>query len=52
VRLDATNAINRALESGWQGLPIAEIVPLGDIARAHELMEHPAKAGKVIVAIQ
>jgi len=52
VRFDATNAINRALESGWQGLPIAEIVPLGDIARAHELMEHPAKAGKVIVAIQ
>jgi NADPH:quinone reductase len=52
VRLDATNAINRALESGWQWLPIAEIVPLGDIARAHELMEHPAEAGKVIVAIQ
>jgi len=43
--------MNKALETGWQGLDIAEIVPLGQIARAHEPVEHPAKPGRVIVAI-
>ena len=48
---EATRAINQALEGGWQGLDIAEIVPLDQIARAHELVEHPVKPGRVIVAI-
>jgi NADPH:quinone reductase len=51
AKIEATRDINRALESGWQGLPIAEIVPLDQIARAHELVEHPVKAGRVVVAI-
>ena len=51
AKIEATRDINSALESGWQGLDIAEIVPLDQIARAHELVEHPAKPGRVIVAI-
>ena len=51
AKIEATRAINAALESGWQGLDIAEVVPLDQIARAHELVQHPAKPGRVIVAI-
>jgi NADPH:quinone reductase len=51
AKIEATRAINAALESGWQGLDIAQVVPLDQIARAHELVEHPAKPGRVIVAI-
>jgi NADPH:quinone reductase len=47
----ATRAINQALEAGWRGLDIAEIVPLEQIARAHELVEHPLKPGRVLVAV-
>jgi NADPH2:quinone reductase len=52
AKIDATRDINKALEAGWQGLDIAEIVPLDQIARAHELVEHPAKPGRVIVSIR
>jgi NADPH:quinone reductase len=51
AKFEATRDINKALEAGWQGLDIAEIVPLDQIARAHELVEHPVKPGRVIVAI-
>jgi NADPH2:quinone reductase len=51
AKIEATRDINSALESGWNGLDIAEIVPLDEIARAHELVEHPVKPGRVIVAI-
>ena len=51
AKIDATRGINLALEVGWKGLDIAEIVPLDQIARAHELVEHPTKPGRVIVAI-
>ena len=51
AKIEATHDINKALESGWEGLDIAEIVPLDEIARAHELVEHPAKPGRVLVAI-
>ncbi len=51
AKIDATRAINQALEAGWRGLDIAEIVPLDQIARAHQLVEHPVKPGRVIVAI-
>ena len=47
----ATRDINQALEAGWPGLDIAEIVPLAQIARAHELVEHPSKPGRVILAV-
>src|SRR6266852_4554312 len=51
AKIDATRAINQALEAGWRGLDIAEIVPLDQIARAHQLVEHQVKPGRVIVAI-
>src|SRR5579864_6055956 len=51
AKIDATRDINQALETGWKGLDIAEIVPLDQIARTHELVEHPVKPGRVIVAI-
>jgi NADPH:quinone reductase len=52
AKIEATQDINKALEAGWQGLDIVEIVPLDRIARAHELVEHPVKPGRVIVAIR
>jgi NADPH:quinone reductase len=51
AKIEATRDINKALQAGWRGLDIAEIVPLDQIARAHELVEHPGKPGRVIVAI-
>jgi NADPH2:quinone reductase len=51
AKIEATHDINKALEAGWQGLYIAETVPLDQIARAHELVEHPLKPGRVIVAV-
>jgi len=51
AKAEATRDINQALEAGWQGFDIAEIVPLAQVARAHELVEHPLKPGRVIVAV-
>ena len=51
AKIEAARALSQALEAGWKGLDIAEIVPLDQIARAHELVEHPAKPGRVVVAI-
>jgi NADPH2:quinone reductase len=51
AKIEATRDINKALEAGWQGLDIAEIVPLDQIARAHELVERPAKPGRVLISI-
>jgi NADPH2:quinone reductase len=51
AKIDAARGLNQALEMGWQGLEVAEIVPLAEIARAHELVEHPSKPGRVIVAV-
>lgn len=52
AKIEASRDINRALEAGWQGLGIAEVIPLDEIVHAHELVEHPVKAGRVIVAIR
>jgi NADPH2:quinone reductase len=51
AKIQATRDINQALQAGWHGLDIGEIVPLDQIARAHELVEHPVKPGRVIVAV-
>jgi NADPH:quinone reductase len=51
AKLEATRDLNQALEAGWPGLDIAEIVPLDQIVRAHELVEHPSKPGRVLVSI-
>jgi NADPH2:quinone reductase len=38
-------------EAGWPGFEIAERLPLSEIARAHELVEHPTRRGRVVVTI-
>jgi hypothetical protein len=39
------------LEAGWPGFEIAERIPLVEIARAHELVEHPARRGRIVVTV-
>ena len=51
AKIEATRAINQAFETGWQGLEIAEKLPLDEIAQAHECVERSAKPGRVIVTI-
>jgi NADPH:quinone reductase len=51
AKIEAGRAINRALEAGWPGLPIAERFRLDDIAKAHEFVEHPKASGRVVVMI-
>jgi NADPH:quinone reductase len=43
--------LNAALEAGWAGFPIAERIPLSEIASAHELVERPVRPGRVVVTI-
>jgi len=50
-KLQAARDINSALEAGWPGFEIAERIPLADIARAHELVEHPVGRGRVVVVV-
>jgi len=50
-KIRATHDLNVALEAGWAGFEIAERVPLSGIARAHELVEHPARRGRVVVTV-
>src|SRR5215471_8497645 len=49
AKMQAAIDLNAALEAGWSGFEIGERIPLAEIARAHELVEHPARAGRVIV---
>jgi len=49
AKVAAAQDLNRALEAGWAGFDIAERIPLSDIARAHELAEHPARRGRIVV---
>jgi NADPH:quinone reductase len=43
AKLAATKDLNAALAAGWSGFEITERVPLAQIARAHELVEHPVQ---------
>ncbi len=45
----AARDINAALEAGWSGFAIGERIPLSEIARAHELVEHPQYPGRIVV---
>ena len=51
AKIEASRDINQALEAGWKGLDIAEVIPLDGVAHAHELVEHPSKPGRVVVSI-
>jgi NADPH2:quinone reductase len=49
AKMRAARDLNAALEAGWTGFEIGERIPLADIARAHELVEHPLRRGRVVV---
>jgi hypothetical protein len=51
AKIEATRDINKALEAGWKGLDMAEVVLLDQIAHAHELVEQRRKPRRAIVAI-
>jgi NADPH:quinone reductase len=49
AKIQAAQDLNSALEAGWRGFEIAERIPLAEIARAHELSEHPVRPGRIVV---
>jgi NADPH:quinone reductase len=51
AKMQAARDLNAALEAGWPGFEIGERIPLADIARAHELVEHPLRRGRVVVVL-
>jgi NADPH:quinone reductase len=51
AKVAATHDLNDALQAGWPGFEIGERIPLSDIARAHELAEHPVRRGRVVVTV-
>jgi NADPH:quinone reductase len=51
AKVAAAQDLNGALAAGWSGFEIGEQIPLAEIARAHELAEHPARRGRVIVTL-
>jgi NADPH:quinone reductase len=50
AKMQAALDINSALEAGWTGFEIGERIPLAEIARAHELVDHPSRRGRVVVS--
>ena len=51
AKVQAARDLNAALEAGWPGFEIGERIPLADVARAHELVEHPLRPGRVVVVL-
>jgi NADPH2:quinone reductase len=51
AKLRAAEDLNAALQGGWSGLEIGEKIPLAEIARAHELVEHPVRAVRIVVVL-
>ena len=51
AKVAATRDLNDTLQAGWAGFEIGERIPLAQIARAHELVEHPARRGRVVVTV-
>jgi NADPH:quinone reductase len=49
AKLQAARELNATLQAGWPGFEIDERIPLADVARAHELVEHPVQRGRVVV---
>ena len=51
AKVQAAQDLNATLEVGWSGFEIGEQIPLADIARAHELVEHPERPGRVVTVL-
>ena len=50
-RADAAMRINRLLEEGALDVPIHDVLPLRDCARAHEIVESGQRSGAVILDV-
>ncbi len=51
AKAEAARDINGALEAGWQGFTTIDKLSLDDVARAHALVEHPERRGRIVVTI-
>jgi len=51
AKMQAAQDINSALQAGWTGFEISERIPLAEIARAHDLVDHPVRPGRVVLTI-
>ena len=51
AKIAATRDLNDALHAGCPGFEIGERIPLSEIARAHELAEHPVRRGRIVVMV-
>ncbi|MBV9294968.1 MAG: NADPH:quinone reductase [Acidobacteriaceae bacterium] len=51
AKMRAAEDLNAVLEAGWSGFEIAERVPLSEISRAHDLVEHPVRSGRIVVIV-
>lgn len=51
AKMQAARDLNAALAAGWPGFEIGERIPLRDIARAHELVQHPVRGGRIVVTL-
>ena len=52
AKMQAALDINSTLEAGWTGFEIGERIPLAEIARAHELVDHRSRRGRVAVILR
>jgi len=52
AKVQAAQDLNATLETGRSGFEIGERIPLAEIARAHELVEHPVRPGRVVVTVR
>ena len=51
AKVAATRDLNDTLGAGWPGFEIGERIPLAEVARAHELVEHPVRRGRIVVTV-
>ena len=51
AKAQAARDLNSALQAEWSGFEIGERIPLADIARAHELVEHPVRPGRIVIVL-
>jgi len=49
AKMRAAQDLNASLQAAWSGFEIAERISLAEIARAHELSEHPVRPGRIVV---
>ncbi len=51
AKAEAVEATNQLLKNGWKDFQIASSLSLDEIAKAHGLVEHPPRPGRVILSI-